>query len=422
MNEKVKEVLESKEWKDFYNYYLDTGFIEQIGLFRYEDIHTNFLVSVLKEDNIYGYKDKPMRLFLEFIKENCKVKEHFKDIDLSKDYKITNLEVTPRITLDKWKPDIYITFEIEQNNIYKKCVILMELKLRSDEHEGQTCDYYIENEKIKGDCQEKIYIYITLNRDKCHCPNYELFTYQDLVDNLYSKLPNVKDEKVVISIKDYLKSFNCLLMEGYYNIPLTDENTKLTIALLEKLNSFDKTNINKLIGEIYNHTDNNNFNTSISYKDWIRLFSKNIDMLKDKIANKYDINFSPNYAKRGNYINKIDEETYNNSEYIYHVFEKIIAEHDCTYDDLKKINTGKNGYQYIYSKNEYVNLNRYRDCYTIDKYGSLKIKNEEYYYLYCTNSDEIKILIDNIYSDSRFKDYKEKNTFEILDELKKRDV
>ena len=414
MDNKVLEILESKEWIDFYNYYLDIGFIEQIGLFRYEDIHTNFLVSVLKDDNIYGYNDKPIRLFIKFIKENSKVKKYFKDINLSEDYKINNLEVTPRITLGKGKPDIYITFEIEQNNINKKCVILMELKLRSYEHDEQTCDYYIKNEELKGDCHEKIYIYLTLNRDKCFCPHYELFTYQDLADNIYSKLPNVKNEKVIISIKDYLKSFNCLLMEGYYNIPLTDENTKLTLNLLEKLNSFDSININKLIEEIYNYNDNNS-NNSISNKDLIRLFSKNIDMLRDKIDKKYDISFNINYARNGNYINAIDEEIYNNSEYIYHVFDKICKDYNCSYDDLKKINIGKNGYQYLYSKNEYVNLNRYRDCYTIDRYGSLIIKNEEYYYLYRTNSDEIRILINNIYSDSRFKDYKEKNTFRILE-------
>ena len=69
MDNKVLEILESKEWKDFYNYYLDIGIIEQIGLFRYEDIHTNFLASLLKKDNIYGY-GKSMKQLLKFIKEN----------------------------------------------------------------------------------------------------------------------------------------------------------------------------------------------------------------------------------------------------------------------------------------------------------------------------------------------------------------
>lgn len=70
MDNKVLEILESKEWKDFYNYYLDIGIIEQIGLFRYEDIHTNFLASLLKKDNIYGYGLKSMKQLLKFIKEN----------------------------------------------------------------------------------------------------------------------------------------------------------------------------------------------------------------------------------------------------------------------------------------------------------------------------------------------------------------
>ena len=93
MNEKVKEVLESKEWQDFYNYYLDLGIIEQIGLFRYEDIHTNFLASLLKKDNIYGYGLKPLKLLLNFIKENQRQdkenkEDYFEGINLSEDYEI----------------------------------------------------------------------------------------------------------------------------------------------------------------------------------------------------------------------------------------------------------------------------------------------------------------------------------------------
>ena len=46
--------------------------MEQIGLFRYEDVHTNFLSNLLKLDNVYGLGTKPLKLFLELLKLNSK--------------------------------------------------------------------------------------------------------------------------------------------------------------------------------------------------------------------------------------------------------------------------------------------------------------------------------------------------------------
>ena len=68
----IKEILDfknSKEWIDFANYYNDTGFTEQLGLFRYEDANTNFLKSVLEDQNtnLYGFNINPMKLFIEMI-------------------------------------------------------------------------------------------------------------------------------------------------------------------------------------------------------------------------------------------------------------------------------------------------------------------------------------------------------------------
>ena len=63
------------------------------------------------------------------------------------------------------------------------------------------------------------------------------------------------------------------------------------------------------------------------------------------------------------------------------------------------------------------NIKNYKDCYTIDKYGNLKIGDKKYYYLYRTNSEEIKLLIENIKNDDKFIKYKQENTFEILEQL-----
>jgi len=64
------DITESNEWIDFSNYYNDNKLIDQIGLFRYEDLHTNYLVTILNDinTNIYGYKDKTFKYFLKLIK------------------------------------------------------------------------------------------------------------------------------------------------------------------------------------------------------------------------------------------------------------------------------------------------------------------------------------------------------------------
>ena len=61
-------IIESfDEWKEFCNYYNDKGFVELLGLFKYEDVHNNYLNNLLDKSNPYGYGLKPMMYFLELI-------------------------------------------------------------------------------------------------------------------------------------------------------------------------------------------------------------------------------------------------------------------------------------------------------------------------------------------------------------------
>ena len=84
------EITESNEWKSFSNYYYDNKLMDQIGLFRYEDLHTNYLVSILNDinTNTYGYKDIPFKLFLKLIKNtnNLNNIKYLNNIDLNKEY------------------------------------------------------------------------------------------------------------------------------------------------------------------------------------------------------------------------------------------------------------------------------------------------------------------------------------------------
>ena len=46
--EKILRLKNSQEWIEFEKYYCDKSFTKQLGLFRYEDVHTNFLASLFQ--------------------------------------------------------------------------------------------------------------------------------------------------------------------------------------------------------------------------------------------------------------------------------------------------------------------------------------------------------------------------------------
>ena len=102
----------------------------------------------------------------------------------------------------------------------------------------------------------------------CSCKNtYELYSYQDLIDNLYSELSSKNTRKVPLKIEDYLITFNILYRDGIYNIPVTEESAKLTRNLFKKIEDNLKDDLNYYIQEIYNSSSNNEW-----HKEIIRVF------------------------------------------------------------------------------------------------------------------------------------------------------
>ena len=76
MLNELNTLKKSKYWEKLVDYY-NNNFINQIGFFRFEDMHTNFLLSVLKENNIYGLGNYPIEQFIKLIKK--KTPKHFKN-------------------------------------------------------------------------------------------------------------------------------------------------------------------------------------------------------------------------------------------------------------------------------------------------------------------------------------------------------
>lgn len=232
MFEDVVKFKNSKEWIRFENYYNDKSFTEQLGLFRYEDVHTNFLASLLNNNNIYGYGYKPIKLFLELIKIKNNNKEGIKyldEINSFEEYEISNLIIDVRKKLKSGTPDLYIQFNL--NN--KKYLIILEAKLESSEHDNQ-CDNYYNDVNEKKEFDEKIFVYLTLDGGQCSNNHYNLITYQDLINYLYEPLTYMKSNSVALTISEYLKSFSLLYeieFKNFNNYPMTNEGKQLTIDL-----------------------------------------------------------------------------------------------------------------------------------------------------------------------------------------------
>lgn len=226
--ENILKLRNSQEWIEF-NRYCNTGFLEQIDFFRYEDMHTNFLASLLKEDNVFGLGTKPLKLFIELLK--VKDKNHLENKlkqDLLGNYSVSNIEVLTQESIDVGRLDLLIKFNIGNN----KYNIILENKLFSEESsEDQTKRYkeYLDD-YFKDD--NNIYVFLSLNNDSKISAedNYIRINYQELVNYVLEPCSFLEVKGAAsISIEEYLKGFTYLC--EFDCMPLTNNLRKLAVAI-----------------------------------------------------------------------------------------------------------------------------------------------------------------------------------------------
>lgn len=231
----------SREWIEFKNY-CETGLMEQIGLFRYEDVHTNFLSNLLKLDNVYGLGTKPLKLFLELLKLKSKDKK-MDYIDISDNYDITCLSTETQKNLNCGRLDLTIRFKI--NN--EKYVIILENKLLSEEGKNQTKNYQQEIENTVSEYFEGIRIYVFLSQEKnpklsadedeTTNVDWIKITYQDLITYVLEPCSYLEVNNASLSISEYLKSFTYLCKDHDENfMPITESCKQLALSLYDKYN------------------------------------------------------------------------------------------------------------------------------------------------------------------------------------------
>ena len=228
--ETIKTILKlrnSQEWIEF-DRYCNTGFLEQIDFFRYEDMHTNFLASLLKEDNVFGLGTKPLKLFIELLK--VKDKNHLENKlkhDLLSNYSVSNIEVLTQKSIDVGRLDLLIKFKIDNENYN----IILENKLFSEESsEDQTKRYkmYFDNHFVKD---RNIFVFLSLDNNlKISGNDYIRIDYQELISYVLEPCSYLENNSLAsISVEEYLKGFTYLCEFGY--MPITSTLRKLSVAI-----------------------------------------------------------------------------------------------------------------------------------------------------------------------------------------------
>ena len=242
--ENILRLKNSKEWIEF-DRYCNTGFLEQIDFFRYEDMHTNFLASLLKENNVFGLGTKPLKLFIELLK--VKDKNHLENKlqqDLLSNYSVSNVHVIPQFYIkDVGRIDLLIKFNIGNNNYN----IILENKLFSGESsKDQTKRYKEYLDKFDIDINNddnknatKIYVFLSLDNNPKTNPisaedeykdEYIRIDYQELISYVFEPCSYLEANSLAsISVEEYLKGFTYLCEFGY--MPITSTLSKLSVAI-----------------------------------------------------------------------------------------------------------------------------------------------------------------------------------------------
>ncbi len=421
----------SKEWIDFEKYYGKESILEQIDFFRFEDANTNFLASLLKENNPYNLGDYPLQLFCELIavKDVNKKFEHIKNICLS-DGDLSNIDIKTQVVLPSGRIDLVIKFDFAENGKEEHYLIALEAKLCSFERPKQCEDYRKDIEKLEEyKSYKKAYIYLSLSDEEISDEeNYLKIKYQDLVDYVYEPCSyKTENNNLSLLLSEYINGFSRLYSEGKIpsnfdvnNIPITNEGKILTQVIWNK----NKETIKEFIKNISIK------NTSKKYisEEAQAFFKKNQTLLKILFINLTKINNLNVEAEYKNTIdnieriaknikcrNKLNDKYYSDCEFIYQLFKDIITKANITeYKQLDKVNEHK----FIYSPEEYTNA-KTQSYHTINQYGTISIpENSENNYFYSINNTPTEILnLIEVIKDN-FPEYYNSNNLNRLEDIK----
>lgn len=389
----LAKLKNSKEWIEFEKYYGKTSILEQIDFFRFEDAHTNFLASLLNENNPYGLGDYPLQLLCELIasKDIDDKFPHIKKIYMSST-DLSNIDIRPQVVLPSGRIDLLIKFNIIENEQKEQYLIVLEAKLDGLEHNDQCKNYRLDLEDLKDyNSYKKVYVYLGLSdEDKISDEeNYLKLTYQDLIDYVYEPCSYKSgNNNLSLTLNEYINSFSSLYSKEKINIkyiPITNEGKILTLAVWNKNKDIIKQFIDSVsINEVA--------------KNFFKKYQKLLKILFINLTKINNLNIEKEYVDTFDTIkriaqnirarNKLNDNYYSDKEFVYQIFKDIISKTEIKeYKQLDKINEHK----FIYSPEEYEQA-KIKSYHSINQYGKISIpENTENYYYYSMNNTPAEI-------------------------------
>lgn len=392
--ENILRLKNSKEWIEF-DRYCNTGFLEQIDFFRYEDMHTNFLASLLKENNVFGLGTKPLKLFIELLK--VKDKNHLENKlqqDLLSNYSVSNVHVIPQFYIkDVGRIDLLIKFNIGNNNYN----IILENKLFSGESsKDQTKRYKEYLDKVDIDINNddnknatKIYVFLSLDNNPKTNPisaedeykdEYIRIDYQELISYVFEPCSYLEANSLAsISVEEYLKEFTYLCEFGY--MPITSTLRKLSVAIY---NNYSEELINILNG---NQGDYNEF-----YSNNIKQFKILFTVLSKEDTTNSELLGKINRKILGN-VGKFRDKDYScrKQTKMVRVILKDLIDNGYlkTIEDLDELKFSDNSsWKPAITEEQYKAVGNKQSNYTKD--DDLILESKTLYYSYPVSNEELK--------------------------------
>ena len=376
--EEVLRLKNSREWIEF-DRYCNTGTLEQISFFRYENVHTNFLKGLFENDNVFGLGTKPLKLFIELlkVKDNGQIKNKFKH-DLLDKYYISNLEVFTQRKISVGTLDLLIQFNIDS----EKYNIILENKLFSEESSDDQTKRY-------KDCVDKEYndannIYVLLSLDNTTIisagDEYIRVDYQELINYVIEPCSFLEIKGYAsLSIEEYLKGFTYLC--EFDCMPITSNLRKLAVNVYNEYPVIIQ-NILNLNSKEHSKFYNNN------KKQFRILFTvlkeeKTIDPVIKSNINKTI------FGNLGRFKGK-DYSCREQTKMVHDILLDLISTNTITkLEEINKLQfSDRSSWKVTITKSQYDAIGNRQENYIRD--NNLKVENEILYYCYPTTKDELK--------------------------------
>lgn len=220
----ILDFVNSKEYRQLADFYTQPSLFSALGVSRKEDTHNNFLAWLLTpapQKNNHGLGDLALRKLLETLALICgdlihalgKIPQEVSNVILAGDYTLTNIVAEREKHIGAGRLDIdiegYISFDGDEYPIR----LMIENKVKSSEHDGQTERYQaILNQSIlRPGIFLGVYLtplnnreYEALTAPQCEAKEFIQLNYQYLADYVIVPCRNQAAEG---SVKKYLDEY-----------------------------------------------------------------------------------------------------------------------------------------------------------------------------------------------------------------------